>query len=227
MTGFTMPCLKNASLKSLLYGVMGWLMSVPIVLSLLASPFMLVTQVMAQTNNAEITQLKAALLDKDLVISAQVKFELPSSIEEAMYKGVSLTFVSELDITRERWYWRDKTVAKATRQIRISYQALTRRWRVLPWSDLASQGGLGVQLPQTYETLPEALAVAQRIHNWRVADHADIGEGDHWITLRYRLDMSQLPKPLQIGLLGQGDWSISATIRQRLQLPDTKGDVKL
>lgn len=223
MTGFTMPCLKNAPFKSLLYG---WLGRLPIMLALPLMLLMLVTQVVAQTSNAEMTQLKATRLDKDLVVSAQVKFDLPSSIEEAMYKGVSLTFVSELGITLERWYWRDKTVVNATRQIRISYQALTRRWRVLPWSDLASQGGLGVQLPQTYETLPEALAIAQRIHNWRVVDYADIGDGDHWLTLRYRLDMSQLPKPLQIGLLGQGDWSISAVARQRLQLSDIRGDGK-
>ena len=223
MTGFTMPCLKNAPFKSLLYG---WLGRLPIMLALPLMLLMLGTQVMAQTSNAEMTQLKATRLDKDLVVSAQVKFDLPSSIEEAMYKGVSLTFVSELGITLERWYWRDKTVVNATRQIRISYQALTRRWRVLPWSDLASQGGLGVQLPQTYETLPEALAIAQRIHNWRVVDYADIGDGDHWLTLRYRLDMSQLPKPLQIGLLGQGDWSISAVARQRLQLSDIRGDGK-
>jgi hypothetical protein len=226
-----MPCLKNASLKSLLAGWIGWPMStaiLPAVLIWLAFlTLMPAARVMAQTNNAEITQLQAARLDKDVMVSAQVKFELPGSIEEAMYKGVSLTFVSELSITRERWYWRDKTVVNATRQIRISYQALTRRWRVLPWSDLASQGGLGVQLPQTYETLPEALAIAQRLHNWRVVDHSDIGDGDHWLTLRYRLDMSQLPKPLQIGLLGQGDWSISAVARQRLQLSEMRSDGKL
>jgi hypothetical protein len=171
---------------------------------------------LAQQQAAEIVNLKASRLDKDVVVSASLRFELPSSIEEAMYKGVSLTFVAEADITKERWYWTDKTIATASRQIRISYQALTRRWRVLPWSDTSAQGGLGVQLPQTYETLLEALAVAQRIHNWRVAEAADVGEGGHMLTMRYRLDMSQLPKPLQVGLLGQGDWTIAATSRHRL-----------
>lgn len=220
MTGFTMLCLKNALLKWRLAGRLGSLL-VMLVLSLIAK-----TPVMAQTNNAEITQLKVVQLDKDVAVSAQMRFELPSSIEEAMYKGVSLTFVAELDITRERWYWRDKAVASAARQVRISYQALTRRWRVLPWSDLTSQSGLGVQLPQTYETLPEALAVAQRIYHWRVVDYSEVGDGQHWLVLRYRLDISQLPKPLQIGLLGQGDWSIAAATRQRLQLTDNKADTK-
>jgi len=175
---------------------------------------------MAQSSGAEIYNFKAVRLDQDLAVSAAIKFDLPNSIEEAMYKGVSLTFVSEIDITRERWYWLDKTIVTASRQTRISYQALTRRWRVLPWSESSGASGLGVHLPQTYETLSEALAVAQRIYNWRVVPSADLSEGAYSMQLRYRLDISQLPKPLQIGLLGQGDWTISASARQRFQLAE-------
>lgn len=176
----------------------------------------------SQATSTDITQLTSSGLDRSVAISAQIKFELPSAIEEAMYKGVSLTFVAEAEITRERWYWTDKNIATANRQIRISYQALTRRWRVLPWSDLSSNSGLGVQLPQTYETLIEALAIAQRIHNWRIAELVDVSDGNHWLTFRYRLDISQLPKPLQIGLLGQSDWAIATSVRQRLILLDSK-----
>lgn len=175
----------------------------------------------AQTGSAEILNLKATRLNKDVAVSADIKFDLPSSIEEAMYKGVSLTFVSDLEITKERWYWVDKTITTTSRQTRISYQALTRRWRVLPWSEGTATSGLGVQLPQTYETLAEALAVAQRIYNWRVAQSSEIDDANYWVQLSYRLDISQLPKPLQIGLLGKGDWSISATLRQRMQLLGT------
>ncbi len=176
--------------------------------------------VLAQTNSAEIQNFKAVRFNQDLMVSADIKFELPSTIEEAMYKGVSLTFVSELEMTRERWYWLDKTVVTASRQTRISYQALTRRWRVLPWTESGAATGLGVQLPQTYETLTEALSIAQRIYNWRVAPSSELGDGTYAMQLRYRLDISQLPKPLQIGLLGQGDWSINASARQRFQLPE-------
>ena len=182
---------------------------------------MFTVMAVAQSNGAEIYSFKATKIDQDLAISAAIKFDLPSSIEEAMYKGVSLTFVSEIDITRERWYWLDKTVVTASRQTRISYQALTRRWRVLPWSESSGASGLGVHLPQTYETLPEALAVAQRIYNWRVAPSAELSDGAYSMQLRYRLDISQLPKPLQIGLLGQGDWTINASARQRFQLTET------
>jgi Domain of unknown function (DUF4390) len=210
---FTMRFLKKESnqldvLRQLLTLCVAWLFAT---FTLMAA---------AQSNNAEIYNFKAIKLDQDLAVSADIKFDLPSSIEEAMYKGVSLTFVSELDITRERWYWLDKTVVTVSRQTRISYQALTRRWRVLPWSGSGGASGLGVHLPQTYETLPEALAVAQRIYNWRVAPSAELSDGAYSMQLRYRLDISQLPKPLQIGLLGQGDWTINANARQKFQLTE-------
>jgi hypothetical protein len=219
---FMMLCLKNALLdlprQSLMWRCIGGLI------------FLFHVQLAAQTSptekstekSTEITAIKAVRTDKELVVTAQVKFELPSSIEEAMYKGVSLTFVSELELTRERWYWRDIAVLTSLRQVRISYQALTRRWRVLPWSEVSGQSGLGVQLPQTFETLAEALAVAQRVRHSQIINSADLDDGRHWLSLRYRLDMSQLPKPLQIGLLGQIDWSISANARQRLQLTELR-----
>jgi hypothetical protein len=172
----------------------------------------------AQTSAVEIVNLKINRLSTDIAVSAEIKFDLPSSIEEAMYKGVSLTFVSDVEISKERWYWADKKVTTASRQTRISYQALTRRWRVQPWTDVATTVGLGVQLPQTYETLVEALAVAQRIYNWRVASTSVIDDGSYWVQLSYRLDISQLPKPLQVGLLGRGDWSINVMQRQRITL---------
>jgi hypothetical protein len=203
---FTMLCLKKFLLK---LACAAWL-------------FALVFQAEAQTNSAEITALRANKLDKDIALSAEVKFNLPSVIEEAMYKGVSLTFVAEAEIVKDRWYWTDKTVVTNTRQIRISYQALTRRWRVLPWTELNSSAGLGVQLPQMYDTLAEALGAAQRIRNWRVVEALTVSEGSHWVTMRYRLDISQLPKPLQIGVFGVGEWSIQATLKQRLMLQDDK-----
>jgi hypothetical protein len=200
---FMMPFLKNRQLKSLL----------AFFCTLLA-----VSALWAQAGVAEIANLKVHRLGNDVAVSAEIKFDLPSSIEEAMYKGVSLTFVSEVEISKERWYWVDKKIAIGSRQTRISYQALTRRWRVQPWTDTATPSGLGVQLPQTYETLTEALAVAQRIYNWRVAPALDIDEGNYSVQLSYRLDISQLPKPLQIGLLGRGDWSINVVQRQRMTI---------
>ncbi len=38
----------------------------------------------------------------------------------------------------------------------------------------------------------------------------------HTVQLRFRLDMSQLPRPLQIGAVGRSDWNLLVFRSQRL-----------
>jgi hypothetical protein len=116
---------------------------------------------------------------------------------------------------RERWYWYDKDVARASRHLRLSYQPLTRRWRLLVSS--GPIGNDGVALGQTFDSRDEALAAVQRISHWKIAEPQDVEpDARQSVTLRFRLDVSQLPRPFQIGLVGQDDWTIVATRSLRL-----------
>jgi hypothetical protein len=42
------------------------------------------------------------------------------------------------------------------------------------------------------------------------------------VEFRFHLDLSQLPRPFQIGTLGQADWNISASYSQPLILESVK-----
>ena len=124
-------------------------------------------------------------------------------------------FVAEATIYRDRWYWYDKRVAFAARHMRLAYQPLTRRWRL----QVSSQpiGNSGMILGQMFDTRDEALAAIQRISRWRIADAADVDPAaTHNIDFRFRLDVSQLPRPFQIGAVGQAEWIILAVRNQRL-----------
>lgn len=172
---------------------------------------------------AEVTQLRLERSNDGIVLTAGLKFELPAAVEEALFKGVAVFFVADAEIYRERWYWTDKKVAGAQRHIRLAFQPLTRRWRMAVSSGLITPNGLGVALNQSFETLDEALAAVRRVSGWRVADLADLEPGArHRLEFRFRLDVSQLPRPLQIGALGQSDWSIAAAASQRLELESLK-----
>lgn len=150
-----------------------------------------------------------------LLLSAQVRFELPSPVEDALLKGIPMVFVAEATVLRERWYWYDKEVAKDERYMRLSYQPLTRRWRLQVANGPISVTGL--VLGQNFDTQEEALGAVQRIANWRIAEPGDIDpDARHLVVLRYRLDVSQLPRPFQIGVVGQSEWSISAARAVRL-----------
>ena len=37
-----------------------------------------------------------------------------------------------------------------------------------------------------------------------------------WLSFAFRLDLAQLPRPLQIGTLGQSDWSVELSQEQLL-----------
>lgn len=171
----------------------------------------------------DVTQLRLERSQDGVVLTAGLRFDLPPVVEEALLKGVAVFFVAEADIYRERWYWTDKKVASAQRHMRLAFQPLTRRWRVAVSSGLITSSGLGVALNQSFDTLDEALAAVRRISGWRIAELADIEAGTrHRLDFRFRLDTSQLPRPLQIGALGQSDWTLGASASQRLELESLK-----
>ncbi len=150
-------------------------------------------------------------------LSASVKFELPMAVEDALLKGVPMFFVAQVDIYRERWYWYDKKMLTAERHMRLAYQPLTRRWRLNIASGPIVASSLGVALNQGFDSLADALAAVQRISNWKIAELSELDTDErHNLEFRYKLDLSQLPRPFQIGALGQADWNISVSSIQRL-----------
>ena len=168
----------------------------------------------------EITQLRVERGEDGVHLSALVRFDLPPVVEDALLKGIPMFFVVEADIYRDRWYWTDPRVASTARTIRLAYQPLTRRWRVNIASGLiTSSSGLRATLNQNYETLSEALSAIQRVARWKIAEAGDVDpDASYKLDLSFRLDLSQLPRPFQIGVAGQRDWNISAQAKERLRL---------
>ena len=211
MTVFTTHSLKSAAtsawraLARLLFGLC-------LCLALVPAPALAV--------NTEITQLHVERGEEGIFLSALVRFELPSVVEDALTKGVPLFFVVETDIYRDRWYWTDQPVASAARTLRLAFQPLTRKWRVnIAPGLITSSSGLRATLNQNYETLEEALSAIQRVARWNVADTSDFhADAEYRIALSFKLDLSQLPRPFQIGVAGQREWTISAQLKERLTL---------
>jgi hypothetical protein len=174
---------------------------------------------------AQLTHLRTERTEDGIYLNAAVSFELPHVVEDALLKGIPMFFVIEVDVFRDRWYWTDQRVATAARTIRLAYQPLTRRWRVNIGSGLIGGGssGLRATFNQNYDTLPEAMSVVQQVARWKVADSADIRSGnEHNLVFSFKLDLSQLPRPFQIGVAGQRDWTIAIDSNQPLQLQTTR-----
>lgn len=149
----------------------------------------------ARAQGVELAVLQTHRVDNVLALEFALKVSLSKTVQSALERGVPVYFVAEATLYRSRWYWRDERIARVQRQWRLVLQPLTNSWRV-------SLGGLS----QSFATLDEALAAVTRIGAWRVAELAQIeGEGKgHYIEFAWRLDSSQLPSPMQIGLPGTG-----------------------
>ena len=164
---------------------------------------------------ASISVIQVERVDGAIHLNAQLAFELPAAIEDVLLKGIPLIFVAEAEIRRDRWYWYDKKLVAATRQMRLAYQPLTRRWRLNITNGFGTNGlggGLGGGLPQYFDTLTEAMSKVQRINRWRIVELTELDpDALHTLELNFKLDVSQLPRPFQIGLIGQSDWNISAS----------------
>lgn len=201
-TDSSTPCWKNTALSWLLAlllacGATGWVRAQP----------------QAAPGAAEITELQLEHVEGELLLSANVRFQLTEQVQDALLKGIPMFFVAEAELLRERWYWTDLKVAGEARHMRLAYQPLTRRWRLNVGSRPIGNLGQGVALAQTFDALDEALAAVQRLSRWRIASTAGLSGDPSSYLLRFRfaLDVSQLPRPFQIGAVGQSEWNISAS----------------
>jgi hypothetical protein len=155
----------------------------------------------------ELATLKTSRGDGGLNLEFVARVTLPKAVEDALRSGVPIYFLAEAQLLRGRWYWRDERVSRLSRSWRVAYQPLTGAWRV----------GLG-GLNQSYATLADALTAASSSSGWRLSELSQMdSDKAYTVEFSYRLDTTQLPGPMQLGLGGQADWSVG--ISRVLKVP--------
>lgn len=167
---------------------------------------------------AELLDLQVQRREGQWMLTAQSRLELGPSVEEALLKGVAVHFVVQAELQRERWYWYDQVLAQVTRHYRLAYQPLTRKWRLNVSAEPLSSVGLASSLPQTFDSLQEALGPLQRISGWKIAESRTLDPDQTYILqYRFRLDTQQLPRPFQFGTGAQADWNLSLSRKVKLK----------
>lgn len=168
---------------------------------------------------ADPVQLALVRRSEGLFLSARLPLEISPTVEEVLRKGVPLHFLWKADLIQSRWYWLDKTVASVARTVRLAYQPLTRRWRLSFATGMSGANGLQYGLHQNFDSLADALLSAGHVANWKLIDAARwSGAGDQRVEFSFALDLTQLPRPFQLGLFNQSSWNI--TLQKTLDVPD-------
>ena len=168
----------------------------------------------ARADEIEVRGAELRAVEDGLVLDADFAFELSPRLSEVVANGVPLYFRVDFELTRRRWYWFDDTAAARRLQLRLSYHALSRQYRL--------STGL---LQQSFATLDEALNVLRRIRSWLVVDRTvSFADADYEAAVRMRLDTSLLPKPFQLSALTSRELQLDSpwkrfTVRSPRQLP--------
>ena len=161
--------------------------------------------------NIAVHKAEARLTDGSYQLSAKFDLRLNFIVDQALTRGVPLYFISEFTLIRPRWYWFDKRVVQTEQTTRLSYNALTRQYRIARGS-----------LFQNFSTLDDALRIISHQSSAPIdasllrQDEGYLAlilpnkDGDYIAAARMRLDVTQLPKPLQVNALGAEDWNLDS-----------------
>ena len=156
---------------------------------------------MAAENSIEIDRVEIQASDEGYKLLANSSFDLNRGLEDAISHGVAIYFTTDVEMARPRWYWLDEKAVVTKQTTRISYNVLTRQYTA------AIVGGL----QQNYKTLEEAMSLVRRPPRWVVAENGELIAGETYaVSVRVRLDISQLPKPFQVNAINNRNWRLSS-----------------
>jgi hypothetical protein len=154
----------------------------------------------SRADGVDLIQARLESSEDGVRLAAAFSFELNRGLEEALLRGIPMYFTTEVVVSRPRWYWFDEIAVRAAQTIRLSYNVLTRQYRI-------STGGL----QQNFTDLEEALAVIRRPPRWLIAPRGVFKPGETYeVALRMGLDVGQLPKPFQVNAMNNSDWRLSS-----------------
>ena len=178
----------------------------------LAIPSLAPVYAQEQTNQQTNTRIKTAKLspinhdpNQNWGLSGELELNLGPKLKDALNRGLPLQFAWDVVVLRKRWYWSNQEVAKVTLNNPLAYTALTRTYRV--------------QTPQgnyTTANQEEALAYITQPRDWPVLRREQLPQhkqkaknsAPYQAQLRFRLVLTDLPKPFQISALVNSDWDL-------------------
>ncbi len=165
---------------------------------------LLVISCLAWSATSSISVKHAELISSEehLFLDADFDIYFDSAIEEAVNKGVPLSFLVEFQIVEPREYWFDDEIVTISKSIHLSYHALTRQYLV---SFDTHQ--------KSFESLGEAKQQLTMVRDWRVVAKSQLEKGESYrAALLMRLDKTKLPKAIQADTIASEHWNLVSEI---------------
>lgn len=153
---------------------------------------------LAAESSIRIKSAELQLLDDYYSLSADAEISFDKEIEDAVNKGVPLSFLIEFQIVRPRKYWFDDEIVTISQDVTLSYHALSRQY-------LVNRGAH----QQSFESLAEAAQALGQIDEWKVVEKSALEKGETYrAAMLIRLDQTKLPKAIQVDTIGSEKWNL-------------------
>jgi hypothetical protein len=164
----------------------------------------------AHAEGIEVRKADAHFSDDSYQLSADFDIRLKFVVEQALEQGVPLYFICEFTLTHPRWYWLEEVVTQSEQTIKLSYNSLTRQYRI-------TRGALF----QNFVSLDDALHIVGHqsaspvpAEMFKEGGYMSVilpkKDNTYVAAVRLRLDVTQLPKPLQVNALTGNDWNMDS-----------------
>jgi Domain of unknown function (DUF4390) len=184
----------------------------------------LMTWLLSATAHAEgISVVKAEIRSSEggYQLAASYDINLNFVVKQALSRGIPIYFVGEFSLTHARWDWLEsvqqalssslpsifsgespwleKEVYSSEQAFKLSYSTLTGRYRI-------SRGALF----QNFASLEDVLNILARQSSAVIPAAMIKTDGNYVASARLRLDIEELPKPLQVNALTDNDWTLDS-----------------
>lgn len=144
----------------------------------------------ASAQSISISGVQVSEKDGVQYLDARVHYEFSDAMRDALYNGVALSFVLDIELFRSRDYIWDEAVTSLHQRYYLSHQPLTRNF-------LVSNANSGAQ--HILPTLEVALSVMGTVVRLPLIDSNLLDDqANYYGRLRARLDSDELPIPLRL-----------------------------
>ncbi|MFZ6746417.1 DUF4390 domain-containing protein [Undibacterium sp. JH2W] len=152
----------------------------------------------AQAADVEVKTARIEASDEGYRLAATFSLELSDSLRKAIRDGIPVSFTTEVELTRSRWYWVDEKVVRSEYTVKIAYNEWTQQYNVT----------INNGLQQNFASLDSALNLVTRPNRWLIADKSQLSTGANYnASVQLRMGLSKIPMHLQIPSFNDSHWS--------------------
>ncbi len=156
--------------------------------------------VWAEDGRIEYRSLVSYVIDGNVLLESDVSVRLSGLTRAALQSGVALEFDVEIDVVRQRNFWPDKTLRRYQIPVRLSYQELTRSYRL----ERLNSGQRA-----NFSKLNDALDAVAQLRDVVLVPVTEMAEpGRYYGVMRVQLDLDALPGPLRTQAYFSGAWQL-------------------